>query len=199
MRVGLEDTTLRPIDSDYREHIIRDIHDSQTADIYVGRVLGDRERALAVARYCRDHRISFQVADSCPFDLASEIRRQVGSLFKGYYWSECDGYLWGYASKPHYHRYSVQESERTMRTAYEDCVAYFRRMVDAVQGDRWRTGAVGAAGRRWSTVRRARQAWKSPYRSSIRATTCFWSPTLEGPHARTANRSGEHTRRKAAT
>ena len=133
MRVGLEDTTLRPIDSDYREHIIRDIHDSQTADIYVGRVLGDRERALAVARYCRDHRISFQVADSCPFDLASEIRRQVGSLFKGYYWSECDGYLWGYASKPHYHRYSVQESERTMRTAYEDCVAYFRRMVDAVR------------------------------------------------------------------
>ena len=133
MLVGLDDTTLRPVDSDYREHIIRDIHDSQTADMYVGRVLGDRERALAVAGYCRDHGISFQVADSCPFELASEIRREVGSSFKGYYWSECDGYLWGYASKPQYHRYSVQEHERTMRTAYEDCVAYFRRMVDAVR------------------------------------------------------------------
>ena len=133
MLVGLDDTTLRPVDSDYREHIIRDIHDSQTADMYVGRVLGDRERALAVARYCRDYGISFQVADSCPFELASEIRREVGSSFKGYYWSECDGYLWGYASKPQYHRYSVQENERTMRTAYEDCVAYFRRMVDAVR------------------------------------------------------------------
>ena len=126
-------TTLRPIDSDYREHIIRDIHDTQTADLYVGRVLGDRERALAVAKYCREHSISFQVADSCPFDLASEIRREVGSLFEGYYWSECDGYLWGYAAKPHYHRHSVAESERTMRTAYEDCVAYFGRMVDAVR------------------------------------------------------------------
>ena len=133
MLVGLDDTTLRPVDSDYREHVIRDIHDSQTADMYVGRVLGDRERALAVARYCRDYGISFQVADSCPFALASEIRREVGSGFKGYYWSECDGYLWGYASKPQYHQYSVQESERTMRTAYEDCVAYFRRMVDAVR------------------------------------------------------------------
>ena len=133
MLVGLEDTTLRPVDADYREHIIRDIHDSQTADMYVGRVLGDREKALAIARYCRDYGISFQVADSCPFGLASEIRRQAGSFFKGYYWSECDGYLWGYAAKPQYHRNSVQESERTMRTAYEDCVAYFRRMVDAVR------------------------------------------------------------------
>ena len=133
MLVGLEDTTLRPVDSDYREHIIRDIHDSQIADMYVGRVLGDRERALEIAGYCRDYGISFQVADSCPFELASEIRQQAGSFFKGYYWSECDGYLWGYAAKPQYHRNSVQESERTMRTAYEDCVAYFRRMVDAVR------------------------------------------------------------------
>ena len=133
MLVGLDDTTLRPVDSDYREHIIRDIHDSQTADMYVGRVLGDRARALAVAGYCRDFGISFQVADSCPFELASEIRREVGSRFKGYYWSECDGYLWGYASKPQYHRYSVPENERTMRTAYEDSVAYFRRMVEVVR------------------------------------------------------------------
>ena len=133
MLVGLDDTTLRPVDSDYRERIIRDIHDSQIADMYVGRVLGDRERALAIAGYCRDYGISFQVADSCSFELASEIRRQAGSFFKGYYWSECDGYLWGYAAKPQYHRNSVQERERTMRTAYEDCVAYFRRMVDAVR------------------------------------------------------------------
>ena len=133
MQVGLEDTTLRPIESDYRESIIRDIHDNQTADLYVGRVFGDRARTLALARCCRDHSISFQVADSCSFELASAIRREVGPLFKGYYWSECDGYLWGYASKPHFHQYSVPESERTMRTAYADCVAYFRRMVDAVK------------------------------------------------------------------
>ena len=133
MLVGMDDTTLRPIESDYRERIIRDIYEKQIADLYVGRVLGDRDRAISVARYCRDYGIFFQVADSCPFELASEIRKEVGSLFKGFYWSECDGYLWGYAAKPVYHKYSVPESERTMKTAYEDYVAYHGRMVKAVR------------------------------------------------------------------
>ena len=133
MLVGIDDTTLRPVESDYRKHIIRDIYDNQIADLYVGRVLGDRDWALSVARYCRDYGIFFQVADSCPFELASEIRKETGSLFKGFYWSECDGYLWGYASKPLYHKHSVPENERTMKTAYEDYVAYQGRMVKAVR------------------------------------------------------------------
>lgn len=133
MLVGMDDTTLRPIESEYRERIIRDISEKQIADLYVGRVMGDRDRALAVARYCRDHGIHFQVADSCPFELASEIRREVGPLFEDFYWSECDGFLWGYKARPVYHQYSVPEGERTMKTAYEDYVAYQRRMVEAVR------------------------------------------------------------------
>lgn len=134
MRIGFEDSTHQPDAPGYREEIIRDFVETQLGDLYMLRVGHSDERALELARYCRDNGLHFQTDCTSPAERVSAIRREIGDYLMCHHWGECDGFLWGYASQPKYHRICVPENERTMRTAYEDFVAYLRRMADATRG-----------------------------------------------------------------
>ncbi len=134
MRIGFEDSTHQPDVPGYREEIIRHFAETQLGDLYMLRVGHSDRRALELARYCRDHGIYVQTDATSPPQRVSAIRREIGDYLLCHHWGESDGFLWGYAARPEYHHVSVPESERTMRSAHDDFVAYFRRMADATRG-----------------------------------------------------------------
>ena len=134
MRIGFEDSTHQPDVPGYREEIIRHFAETQLGDLYMLRVGHSDRRALELARYCRDHGLYVQTDATSPPQRVSAIRREIGDYLLCHHWGESDGFLWGYAARPEYHRVRVPESERTMRTAHDDFVAFFRRMADATRG-----------------------------------------------------------------
>ena len=134
MRIGFEDSTHQPAVPGYREEIIRDFVETQLGDLYMLRVGHSDQRALELARFCRDNGLYFQTDATSPPERVSAIRREIGDYLMCHHWGESDGFLWGYAARPEYHRVSVPEGERTMRTAHDDFVAYFRRMANATRG-----------------------------------------------------------------
>ena len=134
MRIGFEDSMHQPEVPGYREEIIRDFVENQLGDLYMLRVGHSKERALELARYCRDKELYFQTDPTSPAEWVSAIRREIGDYLECQHWGECDGYLWGYASRPEHHSVSMPEEERTMRTANEDFVAYLRSMADTTRG-----------------------------------------------------------------
>ena len=134
MRIGFEDSTHQPDVPGYREEIIRHFVEAQLGDLYMLRVGHSDRRALELARFCRDHGLYVQTDATSPPERVSAIRREIGDYLLCHHWGESDGFLWGYAARPEYHRVSVPERERTMRTAHDDFVAFFRRMAVATRG-----------------------------------------------------------------
>ena len=134
MKIGFEDSTHQPDVPGYREEIIRHFVETQLGDLYMLRVGHSDERALELARFCSDNGLYFQTDATSPAERVSAIRREIGDYLMCHHWGESDGFLWGYAARPEYHRISVPENERTMRTAHHDFVAYLRRMADTTRG-----------------------------------------------------------------
>ena len=129
MLVGFEDGILVKDIADYVEEVVQHFADNQIGNIFVCRGFDTLERALAVAAVCRRHGLRFQIASSFNPRWAKEIRDLLGPLFDGYYWSEFDGFLWGYAVLPLQLPQNISEDQRTMRTAYENFIAYMKRLI----------------------------------------------------------------------
>ena len=129
MLIGFEDGILpRDIDG-YIEGVLQHFADNQIGNILVGRGYDSRERALAIAAACKRLGLRFQIASSFNPQWAKDIQELLGPLFDGYYWSEFDGFLWGYAVLPQHLSHDVSEDRRTMRTAYENYIAYMKRLI----------------------------------------------------------------------
>ena len=136
MLLGFEDGILPRDIIGYIEEVVQHFADNQIGNILVGRGYNELERALAVAEACRRNGLKFQIASSFNPHWAKAQSDLLGPLFDGYYWSEFDGFLWGYEVLPHQLPPNISEEKRTMRTAYENYIAYMKRLIAWVgEGD----------------------------------------------------------------
>ena len=129
MLVGLEDGMFPEDVVGFREEVLRHFANNRIGNVLVCRGFHKRERALEVAEVCKRYGIRLQVASQFNPQWAKELRDLLGPLFDGYYWSEFDGFLWGYAVMPHRLPSNIPEDGRTMRTAYEQFLAYMRGLI----------------------------------------------------------------------
>ena len=129
MLVGLEDGLLPKEIRGYHEDVLKHFSDNQLGNILVFRGCNSHERSLEIAECCRRLGLYFQVASSFNPRWAKEQADILGPLFKGYYWSEFDGFLFGYHVLPQHLPPNVGEEQRTMRTAYEGYIAYMKNLI----------------------------------------------------------------------
>lgn len=131
--VGFEDGTFPEDIVGYREGMVRHFADNQIGNTLVSRGWYSLDRGLAVVEVCRRYGLRFQIASQTRPEWARAFRQQLGALFDGYYWSEYDGFLFGYAVLPnHLPMHIIPENRRTMRTATEAFLAYTRRLLSWV-------------------------------------------------------------------
>lgn len=141
MRVGLEDNMFATDYPGLKENILQDLKDTQLGDFMVfRRAVQSQNQIVRWARLCRKYGIYFQIAHTTDLmwstsgenintTWASAAAREAGQYFIGYQWTEHDGPIHGYLVNPKLIKLSVPEQHRTMRTAYEDYLAYIKRLV----------------------------------------------------------------------
>lgn len=129
MLVGFEDGLLPKELPGYYEEVLKHFSDNQLGNIIVFRGVHVHKRALEIAARARDLGLYFQIASSFNPQWAKEQADILGPLCKGYYWSEFDGFLFGYDVLPHFLPMNVSEEKRTMRTAYEGFIAYMKKLI----------------------------------------------------------------------
>ena len=129
MLAGFEDGLLPKEIRGYSEEVLKHFSDNQLGNILVFRGCLGHERALEIAACCRRLGLYFQVASSFNPQWAKEQSDILGPLFKGYYWSEFDGFLFGYHVLPQHLPQNVVEEQRTMRTAYKGYIAYMEKLI----------------------------------------------------------------------
>jgi len=129
MRVGLEDKILPPDSPGLRENVLRYLKNTQLGNFMIFRRAQSKDQMIRWARLCQKYGIYYEIAWSINGSWASEARREAEEYFTGYQWTEHDGPIFGYLINPKLIKLSVPEGQRTMRTAYEDYLAYMRRLV----------------------------------------------------------------------
>ncbi len=147
MRVGLEDNVLPSQTAGLKEQIIRELNETQLGDLFVFRGALNKEQVLDWARLCRENGVYMQTALTIdprwriigeklesPF-WAADARREIGSFYTAFNWSEHDGPLFDYLPTTFAYRVSVPEDQRTMRTAFQDYTAYLARLVVLTRQD----------------------------------------------------------------
>lgn len=141
MRVGVEDNLFPPDSPGLKEGILRELKNTQLGDFIVFRLAAqNRDQVIRWARLCRDNNIYFQTnvtidpdwqtkgADMRSPAWSSAAGREAGEYFIGCQWQEHDGPLYNYLPTTFAYKLSVPEEKRTMRTAYEDYLAYVKRL-----------------------------------------------------------------------
>ena len=129
MLVGFEDGLMPKELPGYQEEVLQHFSDNQLGNTLVFRGCHVHQRALDIAACCKRLGLSMQAASQFDPHWAKEQSDLLGPLFSGYYWSEYDGFLWGYAVMPERLPRNVSAERRTMRTAYENYMAYQRGLV----------------------------------------------------------------------